>query len=226
VKTASSNRAPGGGAGADASVALDAPFAPVSAAAPIALVVNGLRHALAVPRDAPLLNVLRNDLGLNGPKYGCGLGECGACAVLVDGSAALACVIPVGGVEGRSITTLEGLAGLLGDGRGKDSDSGAGDGNVNVNGNVNGNGNGAGAGTGTGAALHPVQQAFIDCQAAQCGYCLNGMIIGTVALLQRCPRPSDDQVRRALAHHLCRCGTHLEILQAVHCAAARMAARA
>ena len=158
-------------------------------AEPIALVVNGQRHALAVPRDAPLLNILRNDLGLNGPKYGCGLGECGACAVLVDGIEARACVIPVGGVEGRHVTTLEGLAGLL-DG---------------------------------GGALHPVQQAFIDCQAAQCGYCLSGVIVSTVALLRRCPRPSDDQVRRALAHNLCRCGAHLEILQAVHCAAGRMA---
>ena len=152
----------------------------------IALTVNGQAHALAVPRDAPLLNVLRNDLGLNGPKYGCGLGECGACAVLVDGVEARSCVIPVGGVEGRSITTLEGL--------------------------------------GTALALHPVQQAFIDCQAAQCGYCLNGMIVGTVALLQRCARPTDAQVRDALAHNLCRCGAHLEILQAVRRAAELMAA--
>jgi nicotinate dehydrogenase subunit A len=132
--------------------------------------------------------VLRNDLGLNGPKYGCGLGECGACAVLVDGIEARACLIPVGGVEGRHVTTLEGL--------------------------------------GTNVALHPVQQAFIDCQAAQCGYCLNGMIVSTVALLQRIPRPTDAQVRDALAHNLCRCGTHLEILQAVRRAAASMAAAA
>ena len=154
---------------------------------PLRLVVNGRAHALAVPRDAPLLNVLRNDLGLNGPKYGCGLGECGACAVLVDGIEARACVIPVGGVEGRTITTLEGLA--------------------------------------EGDALHPVQQAFVDCQAAQCGYCLNGMIVGTVALLKRCPRPTEQQARDALAHNLCRCGTHLEILQAVQRAAVLMAPR-
>ncbi len=151
----------------------------------IALTVNGQAHALAVPRDAPLLNVLRNDLGLNGPKYGCGLGECGACSVLVDGVEARSCVIPVGGVEGRAITTLEGLGG---------------------------------------GTLHPVQQAFIACQAAQCGYCLNGMIVATVALLARQPQPSDAQVRAALAHNLCRCGTHLEILQAVQRAAALMAA--
>ena len=151
----------------------------------IALTVNGQAHALAVPRDAPLLNVLRNDLGLNGPKYGCGLGECGACSVLVDGIEARSCVIPVGGVEGRHVTTLEGL--------------------------------------GSAARPHPVQQAFIDCEAAQCGYCLNGMIVATVALLARHPQPSDAQVRDALAHNLCRCGAHLEILQAVQRAAALMA---
>jgi len=151
----------------------------------IALTVNGQAHALAVPRDAPLLNVLRNDLGLNGPKYGCGLGECGACSVLVDGIEARSCVIPVGGVEGRHVTTLEGL--------------------------------------GSAARPHPVQQAFIDCEAAQCGYCLNGMIVATIALLARHPQPSDAQVRDALTHNLCRCGAHLEILQAVQRAAALMA---
>lgn len=153
----------------------------------IELTVNGRPHALAVPRDAPLLNVLRNDLGLNGPKYGCGLGECGACTVLVDGVEARACAIPVGGVDGRSITTLEGL--------------------------------------GTKDAPHPVQQAFIECQAAQCGYCLNGMIVSTVALLARTPQPSEQQAREALAHNLCRCGAHLEILNAVRRAAQLIAAR-
>jgi len=156
-------------------------------AASLQLIVNGRTERLAVPRDAPLLGVLRNDLGLNGPKYGCGLGECGACAVLVDGIEARSCVIPVGGVEGRSITTLEGL--------------------------------------GAPGELHPVQQAFIDCQAAQCGYCLNGMILGTIALLKRHPRPTERQARDALAHNLCRCGTHLEILQAVQRAAELMARR-
>jgi nicotinate dehydrogenase subunit A len=149
------------------------------------LTVNGLAHALAVAADAPLLDVLRNDLGLNGPKYGCGLGECGACMVLIDGTPARACVLPVSAAVGREVTTLEGLA--------------------------------------EGDALHPVQQAFIETEAAQCGYCLNGMIMSTVALLAREPRPSDAQVRGALSHNLCRCGAHLEILQAVQRAAALMA---
>ena len=156
--------------------------------APVHLVVNGHAFTLAVPRDGPLLNILRNDLQLSGPKYGCGLGECGACTVLVDGVEARACVIPVGGVEGRHITTLEGL--------------------------------------GTPGHPHPVQQAYIDAQATQCGYCLNGMIMSTVALLRRCPQPTEQQVRSALAHNLCRCGAHLEILQAVQRAAAAMPAGA
>jgi nicotinate dehydrogenase subunit A len=151
---------------------------------PIALTVNGNAHVLAVPADAPLLQVLRNDLQLNGPKYGCGLGECGACLVLVDGVPARSCVVPIAGVAGREVVTLEGL--------------------------------------GTRDAPHPVQQAFIDAQAAQCGYCLNGMVIATVALLRRTSRPSEQQVRDALSHNLCRCGTHLEILQAVRRAAELM----
>lgn len=158
----------------------------MNVASVVKLVVNGRAESLAVPHDAPLLTVLRNDLGLNGPKYGCGLGECGACTVLVDGIEARACVIPVGGVEGRHITTLEGL--------------------------------------GSADALHPVQQAFIECQAAQCGYCLNGMIVSTVALLKRFPQPTAQQTRDALAHNLCRCGAHLEILQAVQRAAELSAA--
>ncbi|MDO9115006.1 MAG: (2Fe-2S)-binding protein [Polaromonas sp.] len=139
--------------------------------------VNRLTRTLTVPAQASLLGVLRNDLELNSPKYGCGLGECGACTVLVDGVAARACVIPATGVAGREITTLEGLGSL--------------------------------------AALHPVQQAFIDEQAAQCGYCLSGMIMMTVALLARKPDPTEDEVRRELSGNLCRCGTHLEIVNAV-----------
>jgi len=148
---------------------------------PVTFQVNGLARTLAVSPEASLLNVLRNDLALNSPKYGCGLGECGACTVLVDGVAARACVIPAGGVAGRAITTLEGLGSL--------------------------------------AAPHPVQQAFIEEQAAQCGYCLSGMIMMTVALLARKPAPSDEEIRSELSGNLCRCGTHLEILNAVRRAA-------
>ena len=138
--------------------------------------------------SATLLNVLRNDLQLNGPKYGCGLGQCGACTVLVDGVAARACVIPAQGVAGREVTTLEGLPARYG------------------------------AGTG----LHQVQQAFVDAQAAQCGYCLNGMVMMTVALLERNPDPDEAAIRRELSANLCRCGTHVEIIRAVQRAAVLM----
>ena len=135
--------------------------------------------------EATLLQVLRNDAQCNGPKFGCGLGQCGACTVWVDGRVARACVIPAEGVTGREITTLEGL--------------------------------------GNREAPHPVQQAFIDAQAAQCGYCTNGMVMASAALLRRCPQPTDAQIREALSHNLCRCGAHVEILQAVHLAAQRLA---
>ena len=152
----------------------------VSAAMPASvetkLVVNGKPQALSCLPGTTLLTALRNDLCLNGPKYGCGLGECGACTVLVDGVAARACVIPLAGVAGRSVTTLEGLA----DERG----------------------------------LHPVQQAFIDEQAAQCGYCLNGMIMGTKALLATNPHPTEAEILQALRYNLCRCGAHVEIVRA------------
>ena len=152
--------------------------------ATVLLHVNGRVESLAVDSAVPLLTVLRNDLGLNGPKYGCGLGECGACMVLIDGRAARSCALPLAGVAGREVTTLEGL--------------------------------------GSAAALHPVQQAFIEAQAAQCGYCLNGMVIATVSLLRRTPQPTEAQVRAALSHNLCRCGSHLEILAAVKLAADSM----
>ncbi|MDT7836217.1 (2Fe-2S)-binding protein [Aquabacterium sp. OR-4] len=149
--------------------------------------VNGRDCAVQATAGTSLLTVLRNDLGLNGPKYGCGLGQCGACTVLVDGVAARSCAMPVEGVGGREVTTLEGL--------------------------------------GRRDALHPVQQAFVSTQAAQCGYCLNGMVMSTVALLRRTPRPTEAQARAALSHNLCRCGTHLEILAAVQAAAQAMAER-
>ena len=147
----------------------------------ITLSINGVSQSVAVDKQATLLDVLRNDFELNSPKYGCGLGECGACTVLVDGVAARSCVIPANGVPGRSITTLEGL--------------------------------------GTADHLHPVQQAFIDAQAAQCGYCLSGMIMMTAALLSRNPDPTELEIRRELSGNLCRCGTHIEIVQAVQRAA-------
>lgn len=147
--------------------------------------VNGQAYDLAIPREASLLHLLRNDLGLNGPKYGCGLGQCGACTVWVDGVAARSCVIPAHGVAGRAITTLEGL--------------------------------------GSRNDWHPVQQAFEDAQAAQCGYCLNGMVMHAAALLARERRPSEDRIRAELSGNLCRCGTHVEIVRAVTLAAQRIA---
>ena len=152
---------------------------------PLHISVNGVLQTLMPPAEASLLHLLRNDLLLNSPKYGCGLGECGACTVLVDGVAARACVIPAAGVAGREITTLEGL--------------------------------------GSADALHPVQQAFIDAQAAQCGYCLSGMIMMTASLLAHTPEPTELQIRQALSGNLCRCGTHLEIIDAVQRAARLMA---
>lgn len=154
----------------------------MTAPRPLKLRVNRNSHDVCVDPQTPLLYVLRNDLACNGPKYGCGLGQCGACTVLIDGVAARSCIVPSGAAEGRAITTLEGL--------------------------------------GTSAAPDPVQQGFIEEQAAQCGYCLNGMIMSTKALLAVNPDPSDDQIRQALRFNLCRCGTHVEILRAVHRAAA------
>ncbi|MDX3987994.1 MAG: (2Fe-2S)-binding protein [Achromobacter sp.] len=143
---------------------------------PIRLNVNGVECTVPAAPDTALLHVLRNDLALNGPKYGCGLGECGACTVLIDGVAARSCVIPVRAAQGRAVVTLEGL--------------------------------------GTRQQPGTTQQAFIDCQAAQCGYCLNGMIMTVEALLRRNPAPTQDALRSELHHNLCRCGTHVEIMQA------------
>ena len=171
----------------------------MAAPVPLTLRVNGQAHALVLDAEQPLLSVLRNDLGLNGPKYGCGLGECGACAVLVDGVLARACCLPAAGVAGRAVTTLEGLPASVHALPAEGADA---------------------------APWHPVQQAFLDTQAAQCGYCLNGMVMATVALLARTPRPTEAQARSALQHQLCRCGTHIEILAAVQAAASAMAGAA
>jgi nicotinate dehydrogenase subunit A len=148
-----------------------------TASSSIRLTVNGRIHDLQVAADTPLLYVLRNDLELNGPKFGCGLGECGACTVLLDGVAARACVIAVAACAQRDIVTLEGL--------------------------------------GSRERPDAVQQAFITEQAAQCGYCLNGMIMTAKALLARNPHPSEVEVAEALRYNLCRCGAHLEIIRAV-----------
>ncbi|MCE2563280.1 (2Fe-2S)-binding protein [Komagataeibacter sp. FNDCF1] len=144
------------------------------------LTVNGRRHEVRAAADTPLLAVLRNDLGLNGPKYGCGLGECGACTVLLDGRAARSCVMRVDTASRYAITTLEGLAG---DG------------------------------------LDPVQQAFVTAQAAQCGYCLNGMVMTLRAFLNVTPNPDEKALKEALRYNLCRCGTHVEIMRAARIAA-------
>ena len=150
------------------------------------LTVNGRIHDVDAAPDTALLHVLRNDLELNGPKYGCGLGECGACAVLIDGVAARSCVVPIEGCVGRDIVTLEGL--------------------------------------GTRERPDAVQAAFIAEQAAQCGYCLNGMIITTKALLMRNPRPSEAEVLEALRYNLCRCGAHIEFVRAAMRAAGHVVA--
>jgi nicotinate dehydrogenase subunit A len=150
----------------------------------IRLTVNGRIHEVDAAPDTALLYVLRNDLELNGPKYGCGLGECGTCTVLMDGVAARSCVIPVSGCVQRDIVTLEGL--------------------------------------GTRDRPDPVQQAFIDEQAAQCGYCLNGMIMSTKALLMRIRHPSETEILEALRYNLCRCGAHIEIVRAAMRAAGRV----
>jgi nicotinate dehydrogenase subunit A len=143
----------------------------------IHLIVNDRSVEVDDDPATPLLYVLRNTLELNGAKFGCGLGQCGACSVLLDGVAAFSCQTPVGDLSGRRITTLEGL--------------------------------------GTRAHPGPLQQAFIDEQAAQCGYCTAGMIVRAHALLERVPSPTDAEIRRALEPNLCRCGTHCRILRAV-----------
>jgi nicotinate dehydrogenase subunit A len=149
------------------------------------LTVNGRAVTASVDDpQTPLLYVLRDNLGLHGPRFGCGLAQCGACTVLLDGEATRSCITPVSSVERRKVTTLEGLGSV--------------------------------------AQPHPLQQAFIDEQAVQCGYCINGMIMTAKALLDRNRNPSDADIKDALANNLCRCGTHLRIVRAVKRAAASM----
>jgi len=146
--------------------------------------VNGHERQVKAEPDTPLLYVLRNDLGLRGARFGCGLGQCGACTVIIDGKATRSCITPLSTLGSKTVTTLEGL--------------------------------------GSTRRPHRIQQAFIDAQAAQCGYCINGMIMTAKAFLDRNPRPSEDDVRRALAGNLCRCGTHPRIVEAVMHAAKEM----
>jgi nicotinate dehydrogenase subunit A len=147
----------------------------------VPLRVNGRVARIDVDPATPLLYALRNDLKLDGPKFGCGLGQCGACTVIAGGKAIRSCVTPVSAIGAKEIVTLEGL--------------------------------------GTLQRPHPIQQAFIDEQAAQCGYCINGVILTAKTFLDENPQPTDEQVRRALTGILCRCGTHLEIIRAIKRAA-------
>jgi aerobic-type carbon monoxide dehydrogenase small subunit (CoxS/CutS family) len=151
----------------------------------ITLRVNRQTHTVDVEPATPLLYVLRNDLGLQGPRFGCGLGQCGACTVLIKGDAVRSCVRPVSAVQGVEITTLEGLASK--------------------------------------GVLHPVQQAWIDEQVPQCGFCQNGQILTAKALLDRTPNPTDAQIRQGMQGTLCRCMTYYRIHAAIKRAAATMA---
>jgi nicotinate dehydrogenase subunit A len=151
----------------------------------LTLRVNGTTRTVEVEGDTPLLYVLRNDLALNGAKFGCGLAQCGACTVTIDGQAVRSCATPVGTVGDKAIGTIEGLGSL--------------------------------------EKLHPLQRAFIREQAAQCGYCINGMIMTATALLARNKSPSETDIRTALADNLCRCGTHNRIVRAIQRAAKEMA---
>ena len=152
----------------------------------LTLNVNGKPASISTDDPKmPLLYALRDDLGLHGPRFGCGLGQCGACTVHLDGKAVRSCLVPVSAAAGKKVVTLEGL--------------------------------------GTAAKPHPLQQAFVDEQAVQCGYCINGMIMQAAALLQTTKNPTEEQIRAALAENLCRCGTHLRIVRAVKRAGETMA---
>src|SRR5690348_927630 len=158
--------------------------------------VNGLTHGVSASLDTPLLYVLHNELHLHGPRFGCGLAQCGACSVLLDGKEIRSCVTPVAAVSGKTLTTLEGLPALYASQRGTADAV---------------------------PALHPLQQAWIDVQVPQCGYCQNGMLIQAADLLGTTKHPSADQIRTAMNGHLCRCGTYNAILEAIQMAAKTMA---
>jgi aerobic-type carbon monoxide dehydrogenase small subunit (CoxS/CutS family) len=157
--------------------------------------VNGHVRTVSAAPDTPLLYVLTNELALNGPRFGCGLAQCGSCSVLVDGVETRSCVTPLANIAGKTVTTLEGLPALYAQQRG----------------------------LARAPALHPLQQAVIDEQAAQCGYCYNGMIVKGAELLATNPRPTDTEIRSAMNGHLCRCGTYPRMLKAIVRAAKAMA---
>ena len=165
-------------------------------ASDLTIEVNGARHVVQASPDTPLLYVLRNELELDGPRFGCGLGQCGACSVLVDGKEMRSCLTAVAAVSDRKVTTLEGLPALWAEQRGPAASA---------------------------AELHPLQQAWIDAQVPQCGYCQSGMLIQAADLLATTSNPSADEIRTAMDGHLCRCGTYPRILTAIRTAAAVMA---
>jgi nicotinate dehydrogenase subunit A len=148
----------------------------------IVLTVNGRKRRLNIDPETPLLYALRNQLALNGPKFGCGMQQCGACMVLIDGKAQYSCTMPVSAVQSKSVTTLEGLASAEG-------------------------------------ILHPIQQSFLDEQAAQCGYCLNGMVISAVSLFNTSTYLDDVTIRKGMQRVLCRCGSQARVLRAIKRAA-------
>jgi aerobic-type carbon monoxide dehydrogenase small subunit (CoxS/CutS family) len=160
------------------------------------ITVNGLKVKVPASIDTPLLYVLHNELHLHSPRFGCGLAQCGACSVLLDGQEIRSCVTPVGAVTGKPVTTLEGLPALWAKERGATSST---------------------------PTLHPLQQAWIDQQVPHCGYCQSGMMIQAADLLSKTENPTEDQIRVAMNGHLCRCGTYPKILTAIKRAAAVMA---
>jgi len=143
----------------------------------ISLKVNGMTRVVEADPNTPLLYVLRDNLSLHGPRFGCGLGQCGACTVLVDGNSMRSCMLPASAAENKSVTTLEGLGSV--------------------------------------AHPHAIQAAFVEEQAAQCGYCMNGMVMGAKVLLDKNPHPSVSDIKRSLNGYICRCGTHLRVIRAI-----------
>jgi len=162
---------------------------------PLTIKVNGREASISASADTPLLYVLTNELELHGPRFGCGLAQCGSCSVLADGVEIRSCVTPVSAVANKAITTLEGLPAWYAEQKGLKS----------------------------APALHPLQQAFIDVQAVQCGYCYNGMTIKGAELLANNPNPTEADIRKTMNGHLCRCGTYPRVMKAIQLAARTIA---